>query len=92
MFPSGFAFYGRFLSSRIVTAKHTTISSAMPMMEGRKYESVIDGVVVGCGVAVADAEFTMKLVCVVDGQYDSLPPNWAMTVYAPVMSGVHGKL
>lgn len=42
-----FASYGRFRSSKIVTAKHTTISIAMATTDGMKYRSVIDGAATG---------------------------------------------
>ena len=60
--------YGRFLSTKSVTAKHAMIRIAMAATAGIKYCSTVDGAVVAGGACVGVAGSTAKLVSEYDGQ------------------------
>ena len=60
--------YGRFLSTRIVIAKHMAIATMIPATAGTKYMSATDsaGACVGAGVGAAAS--TTKAAASCDGQ------------------------
>ena len=60
--------YGRFLSTRIVMAKHTTIATIIPTIPGNKYMSAAEGAGLAVGAAVGWASMTVNAVVSDDGQ------------------------
>jgi hypothetical protein len=69
------AFYGRFLSIKMVNRPTTMIATNRPTVAGTKYMSAIDSGGASVGAGVAGAGSTLNAVVACDGQYDSLPPN-----------------
>jgi hypothetical protein len=62
-----FGFYGRFLSTKIVTAKPIAMTTMMPTTAGIKYMSTTDCGAAGGGVAVAAGSAAWKAVDADDG-------------------------
>ena len=68
-------FYGRFLTTIIITAPTMAIAMIIAAVEATKYISVGGRFICACGVDVGPCGLTAKEVTMCDGQYDSLPPN-----------------
>src|SRR3990172_1095148 len=85
-------YYGRFLTRRASSAPTTAIAAIMPTAEYITYVSVLLGGIGSGPAGSRGAGSTTNDVSADDGQYDSEPANVAITVYAPSMSGVHGKV
>ncbi len=62
-------FYGRFLSTIMITAPMTAMKTNKPMIAGRKYMSAMDCVLpVGFGDAVACVSITLNAAVADDGK------------------------
>src|SRR3990172_12085017 len=84
-------YYGRFLTSKASNMPTTAIATIMPTAEYITYVSVLLGGTGSGPAGSGGAGSTTNDVSSDDGQYDSEPANVATTLYAPSMSGVHGK-
>lgn len=82
-------FYGRLLSIAAKTAPTMTTTIMMAIMPGSKYWSAAEGGAVVPGEDVAATASTAKVPSPVEGQYPFVPAKLAITLYLPVMSGVH---
>lgn len=74
--------------TNVAIAKAAIIAIPVPKM----YISVGGKETTGYGEGVDAASETPKAASEYDGQYDSVPPKLAMTVYFPGISGCHRKL